>query len=395
MPKVRDDSTKARLYTRKRSKKAPPRYYADFRDYSDVGGSLESLAPEDGRFATTCPEEAEQIAEARLDELKKKRARMPKGSAAARILEKLIPDHLEMKAKLGEGGAQWLGNVQVHLETAEGFFGEHCDIATITPRDVQEYHAHLRKIPNGRGGTMSSGSIAHYLNSLSNLFKRAIADGLIPMDHNPVRAIKGPTITRTETPFLEIPEIVEILRFALEEYEPARPDQAIPFFPVILAVQALTGLREAEALGLHMRDVNLEREIIRVVPNDFRGLKTPMSKRTVPIFPQLHDILRAYLEGPMRPTGRLLFPSPSADGEQMITDLRKRYDLMPMPERLRRPRTEAELTSAEEERRSKLERALGKRRGPKPVESIEVSNSSRDGSEARESVSVTSVTASN
>jgi integrase len=40
---------------------------------------------------------------------------------------------------------------------------------------------------------------------------------------------------------------------------------------------------------------------------------------------------------------------------------------MPMPERLRRQRTLAELAHEERIRRSALQRALGKRRGPKPV----------------------------
>jgi integrase len=55
----------------------------------------------------------------------------------------------------------------------------------------------------------------------------------------------------------------------------------------------------------------------------------------------------------------------------MITDLRKQLDRMPMPERLRRPRTPKELEAAEKKRERKLERALGRRRGPKPTESTE------------------------
>ncbi len=43
MPKLRDHTTiDSRIYARQR-RKGDPRYYGDFRDYSDVGGGQEPL----------------------------------------------------------------------------------------------------------------------------------------------------------------------------------------------------------------------------------------------------------------------------------------------------------------------------------------------------------------
>lgn len=373
MPKLRDHTTiDSRVYGRRRGA-GGPRYYGDFRDYADVGGALEPLAPTDCRYATTCPEEAARLAQARLEELEEKRQERPVGPAEKRTLKVLIPDHLNRKASNAEGGEQWLGNVQVHLEEFEDFFGSDTDLAVVELRQLEEYRSRLFKLPNGRGGTLSSQSVAHYLNSASNLYERAIRDQLLKPGSNLVALLPPLTVEKTETPFLEVPEMAETLRFAFEEYEPAREDLAIAFFPVILALMALTGLREKEALGLLRSDVNLERGIIHVKKNRFRPrLKTKTSRRVVPIFSQLAEILRAYLEGPWAPTGELLFPSPfGGEEETMIKDLRKAYDKMPMPDRLRRLRTPAELKAAEKERVNKLERALGQRRGPKPRESLE------------------------
>ena len=75
-------------------------------------------------------------------------------------------------------------------------------------------------------------------------------------------------------------------------------------------VSALTGGRPAEVLGLEVDDVSLERETVTFRPTARRRLKTLTSHRTVPLWPQLAEILRPYFPrreqlGP----GTLLFPS--------------------------------------------------------------------------------------
>ena len=373
MPKLRDRSTiQSRIYIRRRG--VLDRHYGDFRDFADVGGGQEPLIADGQQYATTSLATAMQIAQTRLDELQKKRDELPQGPAAKRRLSVLIDDHLIRKAREAvDGGksAQWLGNVQVHLETAEAYFGPNRDIALIELRELEEYRAYLRTVPNGRGGTLSTQSIDHYMNSLSGLYRRAIRDKLIPFDGNEVEKLGDLLVENEETPFLEVHELAAILRFAFETWRPGREELAVPFAPTILATWALTGMRESEGLGLLKTDVRLDAGIIVVQKNEFRRLKTEGSTRVLRIFPQLREILQAYLAGPLAPQGELFFPSPFADGrEAMIQDLRKFLDKMPMPERLRRERTPSEFEAAEEARVSKLERALGRRRGPKPDESL-------------------------
>ena len=101
---------------------------------------------------------------------------------------------------------------------------------------------------------------------------------------------------------------------------------ATPGFYPIIATFLLTGGRKSEVLGLEIEDVSFDRGLIRFRPNGHRGLKTQTSVRTVPLWPQLRDILQRWVFGGTSPrvTG-LLFPS--ANGG-MIRDLRKSLDSM-------------------------------------------------------------------
>lgn len=66
MAKVRDHSIEARLYTRIRAETSSPRYYADFRDYSHVGGQQEALKPPGSTWATTDEEEDGAVHHSRM-----------------------------------------------------------------------------------------------------------------------------------------------------------------------------------------------------------------------------------------------------------------------------------------------------------------------------------------
>ena len=93
----------------------------------------------------------------------------------------------------------------------------------------------------------------------------------------------------------------------------------------ILATFLLTGGRKSEVLGLEQDDVSFDRRAITFRPNSYRRLKSRSSHRTVPLWPQLEDILRPYVFSPEAPKGGgLLFPSDRTGG--MIRDLRKVLD---------------------------------------------------------------------
>jgi integrase len=371
VPKLRDHSTiESRIWTRTRG--GAPRYWVDFRDYAEVGGKQEALCPQGTKFATSDPVVARSLAETRLAQLEKLRTTRPAvGPARPRTLAAYAAHHLKQKAINHEAEPQWMGNAEVHLRLACEFFSDTIDLAKIQPADITDYVTHLRTMSNRRGGVLSAGSVNHYLNSLSNLFRRAIADGVLAIGSNPVGALFArPTGEKKSTLWLEVHEMAAILK-AAKAYVPERSDLALPYFFEVLATMALTGCRESEVYGIRRSELLLDRSIILIQPNAWRRLKTVTSSRAVPVFSQLRDILAAYLASPYAPQGDLLFPGVRADTEQMITDLRKPFDHMPMPERLGRPRTDAELEREMRRRRRKLVLAERGRRGWMPRETRE------------------------
>jgi len=64
-----------------------------------------------------------------------------------------------------------------------------------------------------------------------------------------------------------------------------------------------------------------DREVITFRPNERRQLKTPPSQCSVPLWPQLRDILEHYLAE--RPPSRLLFPSYRTGEEAMLRGFRR------------------------------------------------------------------------
>ena len=80
-------------------------------------------------------------------------------------------------------------------------------------------------------------------------------------------------------------------------------------------------------LGLELDDVSFDRGTVTFRPHPHRRLKTRTSWRVVPLFPQLAEILRAYVFGPrLLRGGRLLFPSFATGQEAMLVDVRKLMD---------------------------------------------------------------------
>lgn len=331
MARTRED----RIYKKGR------RCYADLRDYSAVGGGQEALKPPRSRMATTDADEAAQLLAQRLEALQeleeRRRGKALIGIHRQSTLAAYADRHLRLKKENGEAVDSWLTQAQRHLEVAAGFFGPDVDVAAITPDDLGRYVDHLRGLDNGRGGTLSDTSVRKYLNSLSNMYKRALSEGYVKM--NPVQAMHSkPTENTPETAYLE-PHEAALLLEAARTYQPST-DPAVqphggaisakpnPWLYPILATFLLTGDRKSEVLGLEVDDVSFRLDKIYFRSNDWRRLKTKGSKRSVPLHPQLREILEEYMvqrerEGGL---GRLLFPSTRGSGESMITDLRKALD---------------------------------------------------------------------
>ena len=131
------------------------------------------------------------------------------------------------------------------LALAVEFFGADRDLRSITVRDVQKWEVWLsrRRGRYGRKG-LSGGTLRHYLNALSNLYRRAASEGYVEPGFNPVAAmIDKPVANREEARWLEVHEAALLLESA-RTYAAKREDIAIPFIYPLLATFLLTGGRE-------------------------------------------------------------------------------------------------------------------------------------------------------
>jgi integrase len=325
------------------------RYYGDFRNFADV------LLPEEGKGrmpliadgdsqATADPEVAQTLFLRKLEELReRKRTKVATGRWKKTGLGPYAKYHLETKAEKGQGVERWLQSVQKHLEEAVSFFGVDRDLATITTWEVKQYADHLTTLPSGRTDSdgnetrISAGTQRKYLNSLGNLFRRAIAEGYVAgvaqvglkesQPGNPVHALYDkPSAEMGEAKWLEVPDAALFLEACLRYSAP--PDKhPIPaaLLYAIVATMLLTGGRPAEVLGLTVGDVSFERGKVTFRPHPHRRIKTLTSRRSVPLWPQLRDILLPHVTSLEHAEPHdLLFPSPRGTG--MIQDLRKALD---------------------------------------------------------------------
>ncbi len=319
-------SKKSRIYWRERG--GTRRAYADLRDYADVGGGREALVPPGEKVATADETTAHVLLARRLEHLDAtRRGRTLHGESPPVTLADFAQAHLVAKAESHRFTEHWLEVTEKCLDRAVAFFGAQRDVASITVADVRRWANRLLATPNGRKSTMSASSVRHHLSCLSNLYKRARAERVVPSGYDPVGDFdEKPTPRRSEAKWLEIHDAALLLEAALTY----RPDPSkggwkpVPFAYELIATFLLTGGRESEVLGLEVDDVSLDRGVVTFRPNKWRRLKTVSSHRSVPLWPQLREALERYLAE--HPPSRLLFPSFRTGEEAMLTDFRKLLD---------------------------------------------------------------------
>lgn len=319
--------TRTQIYWRVRG--GARRAYADLREYADVGGQREALVAPGEKRATADAATAQVLLARRLEDLDGlRRGRALHGLAGQATLAAFARAHLIAKAESQRFTEQWLAGTETCLNRAVTFFGAERELSTITVADVRRWTAHLLTQPNRRqGGTLSAASVRHHLSCLSNLYRRARAETFVPSGYNPVGDFdEKPSVPRREAKWLEIHHAALLLEAARTSRPKERPGSRHPlsFAYPLLATFLLTGGREAEVLGLQVADVSFDREVVTFRPNEWRRLKTPTSHRSVPLWPQLREILERYLAE--RPPSRLLFPSYRTGEEAMVTDCRTLID---------------------------------------------------------------------
>jgi integrase len=240
--------------------------------------------------------------------------------------------HLIAKSQAGLVTPKHLEAIEQQLSVALEHFGTNRGLDSISSSDVADYAAWLATRPTERkGGFVSPGTVRHYLNSLSNLYRRAQADGVVVPGFNPVSAMmEKPTARRREARWLEVHEAAEFLE-AARQTSAGVPNRS-PIYELV-ATFLLTGGRAAEVLGLTRDDINFDRMTVDFRPNEYRNLKTQTSRRVVPMWPQLWSILDQYVRTrksvPTTPAESadplLLFPSLVKPGYPIV-DLRKSLD---------------------------------------------------------------------
>ena len=320
----------SRIYWRTRG--GERRAYGDFRDYADVGGKREPLVAEDQLVATSDPDVAVQLAARRLETLEAARRRLGlTGRHDTVTLGAYARDYLITKKHAGKTTDGWLAACQVFLERAVAYFGADRPLDAIRVSDVRAWAAHVQTIKGTSGKHLGPETARRHLFALSNLYRFAAEEELVPPGFNPVAAFRDkPPRGQREATWLEVPDAALLLESARRMPTVQTPagesigaDMAYP----LVATFLLTGGRRAEVLGLELDDVSLDRKTVTFRSNDWRRLKNRRSHRVVPLWPQLEAILRVWIFGRrLEMPGRLLFPSFATGAEARLVEIRKVLD---------------------------------------------------------------------
>ena len=203
--------------------------------------------------------------------------------------------------KLISFASVWLDNVQSHRvqdSTLEGykkllngkiktFFGEEVTLADCRPRLMERFYDYLRK------EGCSETTILHYHNFLHLVFQYAFKQEI--MEKNPINHVERPRPQKYVGEFYSVSEANEVL-------EKAKDDPI--YIPIVLGM--LCGLRRSESVALRWSDINFdthEMHIRQKVLEDKSGvvtfynvLKNDSSRRTLPLVPQVEEILKKHQE---------------------------------------------------------------------------------------------------
>ena len=299
------------------------RYYADFRDYAEVGGKQEALIPRGRSRATEDRDEATELLAARLRDLKagRKRGEVVGRNDVNPTLAEYAHHHLNAKAQVRriatvERDERALRQILNYFR--ETLRRETVRLGDLTVVRLTTYIAGRGGQPGRHGKTISAQTLLHELHALGNLFERAIREGMA--DENPVRRLLDlPRVERTEAVYLEPGEAARLLKMARELDVPPHQNASRMLHPLV-ATLLLTGGRRSEVLGLEVQDVDFDRSLVRFRQNAWRKLKSRWATRTVPLWPQLAAVL---LEHCGERTSGLLFRG--RDGG-MLRDFRHRLD---------------------------------------------------------------------
>ena len=283
-----------KMYTRNQG--GEDRYYADLRD---IGGGQVALRRPGSSRATTDHDEAAQLFADRIREVGGT-VNTGFGTPLGAFVEQFLRDNPKGVTE------RWLKETRLRLRRAVEFFGLDRSLTTIRPKDVRQWLTRFLHL--------STSNQRHHLHALSGLYGYAQEMEVVPLGYNPISGLYGkPSIVvkrqRTDE-FFEIDEAAGFLDAA----------RRLDLHHELIATYLLTGGRRNEVFGLLVSDIDFENGLVRIQPNQHRGLKRVWSERAVPLWPQLEGILRPFVRRLASSRDDLMFPSRTGE---MITDLRK------------------------------------------------------------------------
>lgn len=163
--------------------------------------------------------------------------------------------------------------------------------AEVAPADLREFIYHLKR--SGRAPS----SIRRKISSLRSYFGFLQAEALLPSD--PSELLEGPKTGRRLPTVLNQAEIEALLDSPDGDNALARRDRAI------LELMYATGVRISELTSLHLRDLDMEQQLLKV-----RGKGS--KERIVPFGTKAHTALVSYLHETRPLLARKARPRPSA-----------------------------------------------------------------------------------
>jgi integrase len=304
------------------------RWYLDLRKYH--AGRI-PLAPEGANLATTDYDEALAVASAELARAKhdavamreNKVARFMTVREAARGFEEELVTRVERKQLSASTKTRYelalrqlLGTTDEHGDPQRSALNQDMRIDRLTVDDVRGALSVLYARVTRRGARLSPSSINHVLVVLRVVCQSARAARCAPSGFNPVgdlRKSERPVLSdHRVTDFLEVPEVAALL-----DAIPVSYDGTLPLYE-IAATMLYTGGRKNEVLGLEIRDIDLDRNLVHFRENSYRGLKRHQ-QRVVPLWSELREILVSYLSREGRVAGLVFRPPHDPEAAHLIT----------------------------------------------------------------------------
>lgn len=188
------------------------------------------------------------------------------------------------------------GPLRLSVDTLISLAGDK-DMREYSRRDARAFVEKLRRKGN------STGTIRRRIGPLSALFNYAYAE-LDEEKRNPFSQlhIRGEGDDERKRETFSVEELTQGYDMAFGSGSEIK---------MLMPILGETGCRIAEIVGLRMQDIDLENELIRVVPHPARRLKTSGSERELPL---VGAAMKAMKSIATKKDGALLFPRYLKDG---------------------------------------------------------------------------------